>query len=135
VLSRRLTLQPLNEAFNIYNNAISAFLAGAAYPRLDGYRSGHYLDSGLAPIIIKFSIPLIVLALAQYVLQVGPTAAMVQSLTGTTIIRTMRIKFPWEPASYLAAATVAGIVSYVATNYSLVSAGAVFVLALPVPIL
>jgi diguanylate cyclase (GGDEF)-like protein/putative nucleotidyltransferase with HDIG domain len=60
---------------------------------------------------------------------------MVHLGTGTSIRRTIAIKFPWEPASYLAAATVAGIVSYVAAHYSLVSAAVVFVLALPVPIL
>jgi diguanylate cyclase (GGDEF)-like protein/putative nucleotidyltransferase with HDIG domain len=60
---------------------------------------------------------------------------MVRFGTGTSILKTIGMKFPWEPASYLAAATVAGIVSYVATHYSLASAAVVFVLALPVPIL
>src|SRR5215467_8473935 len=55
VLSRRLRLKPVNYAFNISNNAMSAFLAGGAYHRLDAYLSGHYLDTGLAPAIIKFS--------------------------------------------------------------------------------
>src|SRR5215470_838999 len=102
VLSRRLRLTPVNYAFNISNNAMAAFLAGGAYHRLDGYLSNHYADTGLAPTIIRFSIPLIMLAAAQYVLQVTPTAAMVQSLTGTSILRSMHKKFPWEPASHLA---------------------------------
>src|SRR5262249_17892640 len=84
VFSKRLRLKPVNYAFNISNNAISAFIAGTAYHRLTGYLASHYLDEGLAPTIIRFAIPLITLALLQYILQVGPTATMVHSLTGTS---------------------------------------------------
>ena len=135
VASRRLRLRPLNYIFNISNNAVSAFLGGRAYHALDAYLSGHYLESGVASTVIRFALPIIALALVQYVMQVSAMATMVQFGTGTSILTTIRIKFPWEPASYLAASTVAGIVSYVATHYSLVSAAVVLVLALPVPIL
>ena len=133
--SKRLRLKPVNYAFNISNTATSAFIAGEAYHRLASYLSGHYLDQGLAPTVIRFAIPLIALAGLQYVLQVGATASMVRFATGTSLLRTVGMKFPWEPASYLAAATVAGIVNYVAVNHSLATVVVVLILALPVPIL
>src|SRR5262249_41224588 len=101
VVSKRLQLRPLNYIFNVSNNALSAFIAGGVYYLLGAYLSGRYLESGVAPTLIKFALPLIALAIVQYVLQVGAMAAMVQFGLGISILKTVRMKFPWEPASYL----------------------------------
>ncbi|HKV40538.1 MAG TPA: HD domain-containing phosphohydrolase, partial [Blastocatellia bacterium] len=133
--SRRVKAKPALYFFNVSNNAISVFAAGTVLKLASGYFSSATTVKTAGHSILVFAIPLICLALTHYVLHTLGLAAMAYLTFGAGLRKTVWNKLPWDPMSYVATATTAGLVDFVANHYSLITAAVTLVLALPVPVL
>ena len=134
VAVRRLKVKPTLQLFNLSNATISFFIAGKIYYALAGFLADHHLAEGLGQAVLAFAIPLIALSLAHYLLHILVLAAM-SAARGTRMGQVVRDTMPWEPVTYLACATIAGLVNYAFLNKGLVATAVLLVLVLPVPII
>lgn len=131
---RQLKLKRSLYLFNISNVTISFFAAGQIYYELHNYLATHQLASGMAQALLAFSIPLVALALAHYSLHI--IVLVLMSLArGRRARQVVRDTLPWEPVTYLACATVAGMVNYAVVHKGLVITAVIMVLVLPVPVI
>ncbi|HWX39629.1 MAG TPA: HD domain-containing phosphohydrolase [Blastocatellia bacterium] len=135
VTSRRVKAKPALYSFNPANNAIAAYLAGRAYHSTSGYLSQDRVPTDAGQAILAFALPLVVLAATHYLLNVGLVDLMSHLTLRTKIADAFRKRFPWDPASHLASASAAGLVSYVASRFGMLMAIPAGVLALSVPVL
>ncbi|MFY9555071.1 MAG: HD domain-containing phosphohydrolase [Blastocatellia bacterium] len=126
--------KPSLHLFNVSNNIISFYIAGAAYHALSDYFVTHELASGVGQKLLAFALPLIALSVVHYILHVGLFTVMSLSRnvgSASAVLETL----PWAPATYFACATTAGIVNYAFVNKGLVITAVVMVLVLPVPVI
>lgn len=134
VAVRRLKIKPSLQLFNLSNITISFFVAGKLYYALAGFLATHHLAEGLGQAVLAFALPLIGLAFAHYLLHILVLAAM-SAARGTHKGQAVRDTLPWEPVTYLACATIAGMVHYAFLNKGLVTTAVLLVLVLPIPII
>ncbi|HSO73771.1 MAG TPA: HD domain-containing phosphohydrolase, partial [Blastocatellia bacterium] len=133
VASRRLKAGTSQQVFNISNLIISTLVAGKSYYALSGYLATHELTTGLGQPLLAFALPLVALALASYTLNILVLAGILLARGGfkwETVYDTL----PWEPVTYLAYATIAGMVNYAFVHKGVITTLVVMVLALPIPI-
>jgi diguanylate cyclase (GGDEF)-like protein/putative nucleotidyltransferase with HDIG domain len=134
LVSRRLGLKPSNYLVNVSSIAISVYASGRVY-----YAVAHQMESqqtvmGTGKEALLVAVPLIALALASYGLQL---AIMVTISRFTSLIRIkdrIRDTFPWEPVSFLASATVAGLINYSFLHFGPVPTAVIMLVVVPVPI-
>ena len=134
VAVRRLKIKPSLQLFNISNVTISFFVAGKLYYSIAAFLSAQHLAEGVGQAVLEFAVPLIALAFAYYLLHILVLAAM-SAARGTRKGQAVRDTLPWEPVTYLACATIAGMVHYAFLNKGLVTTVVLLVLVLPIPII
>ncbi len=134
VVVRRLKIKPSLQLFNISNVTISFFVAAKLYYSIAASLSAQHLAEGVGQAVLVFALPLIALAFAYYLLHILVLAAM-SGARGTRQGQPVRDTLPWEPVTYLACATIAGMVHYAFLNKGLVTTAVLLVLVLPIPII
>jgi len=134
VAVRRLKIKPSLQLFNVANVTISFFVAAKLYYSIAEFLSAQHLSEGLGQAVLEFALPLIALAFAYYLLHILVLAAM-SAARGTNNGQAVRDTLPWEPVTYLACATIAGMVHYAFLNKGLVTTAVLLVLVLPIPII
>jgi diguanylate cyclase (GGDEF)-like protein/putative nucleotidyltransferase with HDIG domain len=134
VAVRRLKVKPSLQLFNLANMILSFFVAGKLYYALSSFLADHRLVEGVGQTILVFALPLIALAFAHYLLHILVLAAMAAA-RGRQKGDAVRDTLPWEPVTYLACATIAGMVNYAFVNKGLVTTAVLLVLVLPIPII
>jgi diguanylate cyclase (GGDEF)-like protein/putative nucleotidyltransferase with HDIG domain len=130
---RRLKLRPSLQIFNISNATISFFVAGKVYYAFHDYLATHELTTGLGRTLLGFALPLVVLALAHYALHTGGMALMLLARRNFRW-ETVRDTLPWEPVTYFAYATIAGMLNYAFVHQGVITTLVIMVLALPIPV-
>ncbi len=133
VVGRRLKLRTSMYLFNISNATISFLVAGKVYYALHDYLASHALTTGLGQALLAFALPLGVLALAHYALHTGVLALILRA-RGQFEWKTVRDTLPWEPVTYFAFATIAGMVNYAFVHKGVITTLVVMALALPIPV-
>ena len=131
---RRLKFRTSLHVFNISNMTISFLLAGKVYYALSDYLAKHELTTGLGQTLLAFALPLLALALAYYILNII-VVAMLLLARGKYKWETVRDTLPWEPVTYFAYATIAGVVSYVFLHRGVITTLVIMVLVMPIPII
>ncbi len=133
LVSRRLKLSPSLYLFNISNHTVSVYVAGQVYYLASLYLNSNNLTTGLSQQLLAFAIPVISLALTHYSLHIVVFALMCYLAFGIKVIDSMRDTLPWEPVTFVAGATVAGLLNYVFLEYGYAAAAVTLVFVLPVP--
>ncbi|HTG16478.1 MAG TPA: HD domain-containing phosphohydrolase, partial [Blastocatellia bacterium] len=134
VTGRRLKFRTSLHVFNISNMTISFLVAGKIYYALTDYLARHELTTGPGQSLLSFALPLAALALVYYTLNI-------LLLTVILVARTrfrweiVRDTLPWEPITYFAYATIAGVVSYVLVHKGVITTLVIMVLVMPIPII
>jgi diguanylate cyclase (GGDEF)-like protein/putative nucleotidyltransferase with HDIG domain len=131
---RRLKFKTSLHLFNISNMAISFLIAGKLYYALHGYLATSELTTGLGRTLLAFALPLVALALAHYALHTGVLALMLRARREFEW-ETVRDTLPWEPVTYFAYATIAGMVNYAFVHKGVVTTLVIMTLVLPIPII
>jgi diguanylate cyclase (GGDEF)-like protein/putative nucleotidyltransferase with HDIG domain len=119
--------------FNVSNFAVSFFVSGLVYERLAAYLAANQVSSGLARKLISFALPLFALALTHYLLHTLAVWMVVKARGAS--VAPVRDTLPWEPITYIACATIAGLVNYAYVNKGLLTTVVVLFLVLPVPVI
>jgi diguanylate cyclase (GGDEF)-like protein/putative nucleotidyltransferase with HDIG domain len=132
--SHRLKLRPSLYLFNISNHTISMFLAGQVY-YVVAQESSSQLGPGIGQSLVVFALPLLALAFTHYTLHLTVVGVMSHMTHGARFWETVRDTFPWEPVTYMAGATVAGLINYAFTRHGAFITGVTLLLVLPVPII
>ena len=132
--SHRLKLRPSLYLFNISNHTISMYLAGQVY-YLVARESNPQPGPGLGQTLVVFALPLMALALTHYTLHLAVLGVMSHMTHGVRFWETVRDTFPWEPVTYMAGATVAGLINYAFSTHGAFITGVTLLLVLPVPII
>lgn len=133
--SRRLKLRPSLYLFNVANHTISIYVAGQAYSITAQHVAGQELTGGVAEALIGFAAPLAALSFTHYTLHLTVVALMSRLTHGTPLWETVRDTLPWEPITYIACATVSGLIGQAFNRYGLVISLVTLVIVLPVPII
>jgi len=134
VASRYLRLKFSLNVFNVSNVAISLYAAGKIYFSLSDYLVLNPVMTGLGQHLLVFALPLVALALAHFSIHI--IVLLLMSLArGRGIKDVVQDTMPWEPVTYLACATIAGIVNYAFVNKGIVTTLIIMVLVLPIPII
>ncbi len=133
--SRRLKTSLSLYIFNGSAQAISIYVAGQAYYLASVYLLSKDVASGLDRQMLMFVVPLITLALVHYILNVVAIMLMSHIAFGARLATLFRDIQLWEPLTFLAAATVAGLINFTLYDYGYITTLVVLVLAMPVPII
>ena len=134
LVSRRLRLKPTNYVLNVASIAISVYASGKIYYLVAIRLEGQTILSGSGKVALAFAGPLIAMAIASYAVQLT-IMLIVSRFTSLIRIRDrIRDTFPWEPFSFLASATAAGLIHYSFLNFGLVPTGLIMLALLPVPV-
>ncbi|HXG65827.1 MAG TPA: HD domain-containing phosphohydrolase, partial [Blastocatellia bacterium] len=132
--SARLKLKPSLYVFNTANQTLSIFVAGNLY-----YKLSHYLKAqpagGLGQKMLAFALPVIVLALAHYLLHMVVVSLMSHLRHGAKLTDWARATLPWEPVTYVAGATVAGLIHLAFREYGAIATLVTVILAAPIPVI
>jgi diguanylate cyclase (GGDEF)-like protein/putative nucleotidyltransferase with HDIG domain len=135
LVSYRFKVRPSLFVFNVSNQTVSVLVAGKVYYLVADYLTKNPLSSGAGNGLLRFALPLLALGLGDYVLQFTLIVLM-RYMTGVGKIgQRIRDMLPWEPITYLANATVAGLISYVFYEYGIVTVMVTLLLVLPIPII
>ncbi|HXG94314.1 MAG TPA: HD domain-containing phosphohydrolase [Blastocatellia bacterium] len=134
VVSRQLRLKMSLWLFNISNVTISFFIAGKIYYALSAYLATHEFATGAGQTLVAFALPLVALAFTHYSLHIVVLMLM-SFVRGRQVAGVARDTLPWEPVTYLACATVAGMVNYAFSNKGLIITLAIMLLVLPIPVI
>src|SRR5262245_31843866 len=129
--SRRLKLRRSLYLFNGANHMVSVYAAGQVYYLVAQRLSGSDLATGIGPTLVAFALPLIAMALTHYTLHLGVVGLMSHLTHGSRFWETVRDTFPWEPVTYLAGASVAGLIKYAFTRHGFLTSAVTLVLVLP----
>ena len=132
--SHRLRLRPSLYLFNVSNHTISMFLAGQVY-YIVVLQSNSQLGTGIGQSLVVFALPLMALAFTHYTLHLAVVGVMSHMTHGVRFWETVRDTFPWEPVTYMAGATVAGLINYAFSKHGAFITGMTLLLVLPVPII
>src|SRR6185295_10244597 len=132
--SHRLRLRPSLYFFNISNHTISMFLAGQVY-YIVVHESSSQMGPGIGQSLAIFALPLMALAFTHYTLHLAVVGVMSHLTHGVRFWETVRDTFPWEPVTYMAGATVAGLTNYAFSKHGAFITGVTLLLVLPVPII
>jgi diguanylate cyclase (GGDEF)-like protein/putative nucleotidyltransferase with HDIG domain len=128
---RRFKIRPSLYGFNVAHISISVFVAGDVYNALVVILANHPITTGVGQRLLEFGIPLVSMALADYMLQL----LMVWLLSRVTVFGKyadrFRATWPWEPASFLASAVVAGLTKF-ACDHGLITAAVTLAMVIPV---
>jgi diguanylate cyclase (GGDEF)-like protein/putative nucleotidyltransferase with HDIG domain len=131
LVGRRLKVKLPIHLFNISNAVASIYLAGKIYSAI-GVTA---IKLSASDHLVVFALPIIALALSYYLIAHATVALMLRLRFGQKVKDTLVSRLPWEPAAYLASATAAGAVYYVAQQTRPVTAVMVLVIMLPVPLI
>ncbi|HJQ70083.1 MAG TPA: HD domain-containing phosphohydrolase [Blastocatellia bacterium] len=135
LVSHRFRVKPSLFAFNISNQVASVFVAGKTYAVVAGYLTENPLAGESGNTLLRFALPLVALALTDYMLQFTMVVLMLYLERVGKIGQRIRGMLPWEPITYLANATVAGLISYVFYKHGVIPVAVTLLLVLPVPII
>jgi diguanylate cyclase (GGDEF)-like protein/putative nucleotidyltransferase with HDIG domain len=120
--------------FNVSNFVLSLFLSGKLYNSATSYFASRGNLGGASRNLLAFALPLLTLSIVHYVLQ-ALIFFMVSVARGVRNVRSIWDTLPWEPVTYLACATTAGLVNYSYVHKGPLATAAVLLLVLPVPII
>jgi diguanylate cyclase (GGDEF)-like protein/putative nucleotidyltransferase with HDIG domain len=120
--------------FNLSNLAVSFYVSGIAYQESKEFLSRSPISQGLSRALLSFCLPLLILAMSHYLLHIALYSLMSAARRSPHSIPIWDT-LPWEPVTYLACATVAGVVNYAYFHKGLLATAAVLFLVLPVPII
>jgi len=134
LVSRRLGLKPSNYLLNISSIAISVYVSGKVYYAVALQLESESLMIGSGRVALVVAVPLIAMALCSYSLQLAITALVSRFTSLLKIRERLRDTFPWEPVSFLASATVAGLTSYSFLNFGIVTTAVIMLVLMPVPV-
>ncbi|HZM88302.1 MAG TPA: HD domain-containing protein, partial [Blastocatellia bacterium] len=134
VSSWRLRLKATNYLLNLANMAIAVYASGRAYHEIAQFleTSAFLGTSGRSALV--FAVPVVVMALAYYALQVAVLALVSLFTSFVRIKERIRDTFPWEPVSLLACAIVAGLTNYSIVHFGALPTGMIMLAVLPIPI-
>ncbi len=135
LVSRRLGLKASLYLFNISNQTISVYVAGSAYYAASLYLTDHKLTTGTGQTLLEFALPLIAMAFAHYMLQHMMLAIRSYFIGASGFFARIRDTFPWDPASHMAGAIMAGLINYAFHEHGVITTAVTLVLMLPVPII
>jgi putative nucleotidyltransferase with HDIG domain len=133
--SHRLKLRPSLCLFNVSNHMLSMSVAAKVYYFVALQANRPDLEAGIGQSLVGFAMPLIALAFTHYTLHLSVVGLMSHLTHGAKFWETVRDTFPWEPVTYLAGATVAGLINYAFTKHGAFITAVTLVLVLPVPII
>ena len=119
--------------YNVSNFVISFFVAGIGYKWLSLYLADHGLNTGLGWQLLSFALPLLALALIHYILHL--TVFSIMSAARGVKVQPVSDALPWEPITYFACATAAGLLNYAYVHKGLITTAVVLLLVLPVPVI
>ncbi len=135
LVSRRLHARPTVYLLNISNITISTLVAGKVYYSITSYLGSQDLSVSGGQAILVFALPIIAMAVIDYVLQFSILAAFTYLTQLIKISERVRSTWPWEPVTYMAGATVAGLINYVFHQHGYITTIVTMVLILPVLII
>ena len=135
VANRRLKLRPSLYLFNISNQAISVFIAGKVYYAVSAYMTESQSAAGTGQKLLGFALPLLALALTDYAVQFMIMTTWSYLTHAIKIWDRVRDTWPWEPITFLAGATIAGLIKYAFSEHGLLATGVTLLLVLPVPVI
>src|SRR5262245_1101540 len=133
--SHRLKLRPSLYFFNVANHTLSVYVAAEAYYATRDILRLHFQTQDLSERIVIFAIPLMIMALTHYLLHILILALMSYFTYATKMQETFAGSLPWEPVTFLAAATIAGVVKIVYHGYGITATIITLLLVSPVLIL
>ncbi|MBI3652871.1 MAG: HD domain-containing protein [Acidobacteria bacterium] len=129
--SHRLRFRPSLYAFNISNHVLSVFSAGKVYYWMDGYLKNTLQASP----IVSFALPLIAMAATHYTLHITVLSLMAYVDHRTRLAKSLSENLSWEPVTFMACATMAGLLKLAYSQYGFLTLLMTLVLVSPVPIL
>jgi diguanylate cyclase (GGDEF)-like protein/putative nucleotidyltransferase with HDIG domain len=129
--SHRLKLRPSLYVFNISNHVLSVFTAGNVYYWVENYLK----NSAQAAPLVSFALPLLAMAATHYTLHMTILSLMAYVNHRTRLTKSLSENLSWEPVTFMACATVAGLLKLAYSQYGLVTLVMTLVLVLPVPII
>jgi diguanylate cyclase (GGDEF)-like protein/putative nucleotidyltransferase with HDIG domain len=129
--SHRLKLRPSLYVFNISNHMLSVFTAGKVYYWVEG----HLKDGLQAAPIVVFAAPLLAMAATHYALHTTILSLMAYVNHRTRLTKSLSENLSWEPVTFMACATVAGLLKLAYSQYGFGTLMITLVLVLPVPII
>ena len=135
VASRWLKLKPSHYLLNISNQSISIYVAGKTYYAVSALLAANSLETGTGQKLLGFALPLLALALSDYALQFMTMTTWSGLTRAITIRDRVRDTWPWEPITFMASATIAGVINYAFREHGLLATGVTLLLVLPVPII
>ena len=134
VSSWRLKLKATNYLLNLANMAIAVFVSGTSYHSMAEYLQNSEILGTTGRTALVFALPIVVMALAYYGLQVVVLALVSIFTSFVRIKERIRDTFPWEPVSLLACAIVAGLTNYSIVHFGSIPTGMIMLALLPIPI-
>lgn len=136
VTCRRLKLKPIMYVFNVSSFTISIFLAAKVYYATDQWvKSTQLVEDALGQGILAFALPLAGMACTHYALNIGFVTIMSSLKRSSGAGDPMRDTFTLESATFIASAALAGLVHSVQNQFGLLSAAAVTLFVIPLPII
>ena len=129
--SHRLKLRPSLYLFNISNHVLSVYSAGRVYYWADSY----FKNDFQALPLVTFAVPLIAMAATHYLLHTAILSLMAYVNHRTNLTKSLSDNLPWEPVTFLAGATIAGLIKLTYGQYGMVTMLVTLVLVSPVPVL
>ena len=130
-----LKVKPSFFIFNISNQTVSVLVAGEIHLLVTNYLIGNPMMTGAGNSLLQFTLPLVALGLADYVMQLIMIVLMRDLIQVGKIGQRIRDMFPWEPITYLANASVAGLITYVFHKHGVITVAVTLLLVIPIPII
>ncbi|HEU4386954.1 MAG TPA: HD domain-containing phosphohydrolase, partial [Blastocatellia bacterium] len=131
----RLRVRPSMYLFNSANLALSTFVAGTVYRDVVAYVAASPLIPSSGREVIAFGLPLVALAATYYGIHISLVAIMLHLLKGIRIWDTIRDTFLLESATFVAAASVAGVLNFTASNFGVLASAVALTLVIPIPLI
>ncbi|MEW6129563.1 MAG: HD domain-containing phosphohydrolase [Acidobacteriota bacterium] len=133
--SHRATSRSSLIIFNISNHTLSVFAAAKTYDYVRTFLSESFNLPNTNERMLIFAVPLILMAIAYYVVNAGDVALMFYFRHKTSFRKTISETLPWELVTLIATATAVGVVEYTYSNFGIVTMMVTMFLVAPVPVI